>query len=146
VAPLLSRADPAVLHMLEKVPIFSSLTDRERKSLAKDAAEKNFPEGATIVKQGDKGIGFYLVTEGRAEVRRKGRLLAKLGPGEFFGEMALFEEAPRTADVIASEPTRCLVFSRWEFWGFAMDKPRVLRSIVEELARRLGETDRALTE
>lgn len=141
-----SRSKPAAMKLLEKVPIFAGLSEPERKSLSRVAVEKSFAADASIVEQGENGVGFYLLTEGAAEVRRNRRLLKKLRPGDFFGEMALFEESPRNASVIAVGPARCLVFSRWDFWAVAMDKPAVLRGIVEELARRLGETDRALTD
>ena len=132
--------------MLERVPIFSVLSDRQLRTLAKDALERTYAEGATVVKQGDKGVGFFLILEGRVEVRRKGRRLASLGTGDFFGEMALFDNEPRSADVVASQATRVLVLSKWEFWGFAMGQPRMLRAMLEEMARRLGATNRALSE
>lgn len=132
--------------MLRKVPIFLSLSERELKGLAKFAFGRSYPEGTSVVKQGEKGIGFYLIVDGLVDVRRKGRRLATLGPGNFFGEMALFADQARTADVVATEPTRCLVLSRHEFWGFAEDKGPMLRGMLGEMARRLGETDRALTE
>lgn len=146
VAMFQPKVSPATLRMLENVPIFSTLSDRQLRGLAKDAAERNYAVGATVVSQGEKGIGFYLLLEGRVEVRRKGRRLAVLGPGHFFGEMALFDNEPRSADVVALEPTRCLVLSKWEFWGFAMSQPRMLRGMLEEMARRLGATNRALSE
>lgn len=132
--------------MLERVPIFSSLTKRERRRLARDSMERTYPAGSTVVNQGEKGIGFYLLLDGHVEVRRKNRRLASLGPGHFFGEMALFADEPRSADVVATQPTRCLVLSRWEFWGFAMGQPRMLRSMLQEVARRLSNTNQALTE
>ncbi|HEV2316751.1 MAG TPA: cyclic nucleotide-binding domain-containing protein [Thermoplasmata archaeon] len=141
-----SKANPAAMKMLEKVPIFANISVRERESLSRVAAERTFEPGAQIVQEGEKGVGFFLLSDGAAEVRRKGHVLKTLGPGDFFGEMALFEDAPRNAGVFATRPTQCLVFSRWEFWAFAMDKPSILRGMVEELAHRLGETDRALTD
>jgi CRP/FNR family transcriptional regulator, cyclic AMP receptor protein len=146
VAILRAKVNEGTLRMLEKVPIFSMLSERQLRGLAKDALERSYAEGAEVVKQGDKGVAFYLLLDGRVEVRRKGRRLATLGPGHFFGEMALFDNEPRTADVIATAPTRCLVLSKWEFWGFAMSEPRMLRGMLEEMARRLGATDRALSE
>ena len=140
------KVDAGVVGMLEKVPIFTSLSGRELRGLAKDGLGRSFPVGATVVKQGEKGVAFYLVLDGKVEVRRKGRRLATLGPGAFFGEMALFDNAPRSADVIATEPTRCLVLSKWEFWGFAQNKGRMLRGMLEEMARRLAATDQSLTE
>ncbi len=140
------KLDAEVLGMLRKVPIFSSLSDREVKGLAKSALGRSYPEGSTVVKQGEVGIGFYLILDGQVEVRRKGRRLATLGPGNFFGEMALFDQQPRTADVITMASTRCLVLSKFEFWGFVEGSAHMLRGMLEEMARRLGETDRALTE
>jgi len=146
VAMLRAKIDSGVVEMLRGVPIFSGMTDRQLKTLGKDAQERTFPEGATVVRQGEKGIGFYLVLDGKVDVRRGGRRLASLGPGEFFGEMALFDEIARTADVVATTPARCLVLSKWEFWGFAMDEPKVLRGMMEVMARRLGATEKALSE
>jgi CRP/FNR family transcriptional regulator, cyclic AMP receptor protein len=140
------KVDSDVVEKMGRVPIFNGMTERQLRGLAKYAAGREFAEGASIVKQGEKGIGFYLILDGGVEVRGKGRRLATLKSGDFFGEMALFEQQPRSADVIATRPTRCLVLSRWEFWGFAMDKPQLLRGIIAELARRLGDTNRALSE
>lgn len=143
---LRGEENESVVRMLEKVPIFSQLNDRQLRRLVRDSMERTFPEGTMVVKQGDKGVGFYLLLDGHVDVRRKGRRLASLGPGHFFGEMALFDEEPRSADVIATETTRCLVLSKWEFWGFAMGQPGMLRGMLKEMAHRLGETNRALTE
>jgi CRP/FNR family transcriptional regulator, cyclic AMP receptor protein len=132
--------------MLEKVPIFSSLSSRQIRGLASDAKERKYSDGEFVVRQGELGVGFYLVLDGQVEVRRKNRRLAILGPGQFFGEMALFDAERRTADVVAVGPAHCLVLSKWEFWGFATGQPPVLRSILQEMARRLRETDQALSE
>lgn len=140
------KVDADLVGMLEKVPIFSVLSDRQLRGLAKDGLGRSYPVGATVVKQGEKGVAFFLVLDGKVEVRRKGRRLAILGPGDFFGEMALFDNSPRSADVVATEPTRCLVLNKWEFWGFAEDKGGMLRAMLEEMARRLAATDQSLTE
>lgn len=132
--------------MLEKVPIFASLTERQISRLSQGLLEKDIPEGTTVVKQGEKGIGFFLILDGAVEVKRRGRKLATLGSGDFFGEMALFENEARSADVVATKPTKCLVLSTWEFWGYAMSQPKMLRGMLAEMAHRLSETDRALTE
>ena len=140
------KIESSTLLMLEKVPLFASFTEKQLRSLAQDAKERSFAAGATVVSQGENGIGFYLMLEGRVEVRRGGKRLATHGPGAFFGEMALFNNEPRSADVVALEPTRCLVLSKWEFWSFAMDQPKLLRRMLEEMARRLTTSNRALSE
>ncbi|MCI4350689.1 MAG: cyclic nucleotide-binding domain-containing protein [Thermoplasmata archaeon] len=129
--------DSTVLRMLGSVPLFSSLSERQRKTLAETGKERSYAAGASIVKRGDKGVGFYLVLDGKADVRKDNKSVAALGPGQFFGEMALFDEQPRTADVVAEIPTRCLVLSSWEFWGALSKEPEVLRSLMQEMVRRL---------
>jgi CRP-like cAMP-binding protein len=140
------RSTPDVATLLGKAPIFAALTERQLKSLAKTTKVVSFPANGRVVKQGEPGIGFYLILTGRAEVRQGARTLAQLGPGQFFGEMTLLDEQPRSADVVAVEPTECGVLSRWEFWGFAKGEPEVMQGVLREMARRLRETNRALTE
>jgi len=132
--------------MMAKAPIFAALTDRQLRSLAKTVKVIAFPANARMVKQGEPGIAFYLLLNGEAEVRQGERVLARLGPGQFFGEMTLVDEQPRSADVIAVRPSECAVLSRWEFWGFAKTEPDVLQGVLREMARRLRETNRALSE
>ncbi len=141
-----SRPTPDVAAMLGKAPIFSALSERQLRSLAKTAKVVAYPANTKIVKQGEPGIGLYLLLDGEAEVRRGDRTLAKLGAGQFFGEMTLLDEQPRSADVVAVRPSECAVLSRWEFWGFAKGEPEVLQGVLREMARRLRETDRALSE
>lgn len=122
---------------LEKAPLFSGLSERQLKRLAKFVKVRTIPADTFVVKQGEKGIGFYLVLEGTLVVRRSGRAIARLGPGDFFGELALFDDRQRSADVVTDGPVTVVVLSRWEFWGFASDYPGVLRTILQEMARRL---------
>jgi len=140
------RSPSDIATLLGKAPIFSGLTDRQLKSLAKTAKVVSFPVDARVVKQGEPGIGLYLLLTGEAEVRQGGRALARLGPGQFFGEMTLLDEQPRSADVVAVRPCECAVLSRWEFWGFAKGEPEVMQAVLREMARRLRETNRALSD
>lgn len=98
------------------------------------------------MKEGDAGLGFYLILEGRALVKRRGKTIAKIGKGGFFGEMSLLDNQPRSAGVIAEEPTKCLVVLRWNFWSMVDRNSKVARELLQEMARRLRATDRALTE
>jgi len=135
-----------IVERLEKVSILSRLSQRQLKKLAKWVKIVAYAEGETIVKRGAGGLGLFLILDGSAEVRRGSRGLAKLGVGQFFGEMTLFDDQPRSADVVALAPSKLAVISKWEFWGFAETEPSVLRGVLEELSRRLRETNQALSE
>jgi CRP/FNR family cyclic AMP-dependent transcriptional regulator len=127
----------AIVDALKRSTLLSSLGDRQLSKLASVAQVRRLAKDAVVVEQGDEGIGFYVVLEGKVEVRKAGEPLARLGPGEFFGELALFDSVARSADVVALEPTTVAVLSRWEFWGFASNQPEVLRALLEAMVRRL---------
>jgi CRP/FNR family transcriptional regulator, cyclic AMP receptor protein len=128
---------------LRKSPLLASVSDRQLKGLAHYAKVRDIAKDTVVVSRGEKGIGFYVILEGHVQVQRAGKAVARLGPGDFFGELALFDNRPRSADVVTVEPTTVVVLSRWEFWGFAADRPALLRTILQEMARRLEQTDRA---
>ncbi len=136
----------AVSRQLASVPLFSQLSPRQLKSVTQIGLVRTYSAGERVVGKGEKGIGFYLLLDGRMDIKSDGKLLATLNPGSFFGEMALFEEQVRTADVVASAPSRCLVLSRWEFWGAMSHEPEVLRVLMAELVRRLRDTSRSLSD
>ena len=126
-----------VMNRLGSVPLFASLGKKHIETLAKKAADLTYKPGAVIVPEGEKGIGFFLVAEGEVVVEKAGKKVATLGAGQFFGEMALVDQQPRTATVRAVTPTRCLVLSPWEFWGSVGDDPEALRTLLRETVRRL---------
>ncbi len=140
------RTPNEIAGIMGQAPIFSSLTERQLKGLAKTTKVIAYPPNTSIVKMGEPGIAFYLILSGNAEVRQGSRVLATLVPGQFFGEMTLLDEQPRSADVVATLPTECAVLSRWEFWGFAKSEPEVLQGILQEMARRLRAANKALSE
>lgn len=128
------------------VPLFRGLGNDELVAIGRLSKKMEFKAGEAIVKEGDAGLGFYIIMSGRASVRRKNRIVAELGRGSFFGEMALLDNQPRSADVIASEPTTCLVLLRWNFWSLVSKNKRVIKGLLEEMARRLRATNKALSE
>ncbi len=127
--------------LLKKVPLFSRLSEKALASIVKVAIEKEFKAETQIVSEGDTGTGFYLITAGSTEVSRSGARIAKLGEGEFFGEMALLDGAPRSADVTALEDTKCLVLTLWVLKGIIAANPNVALGMLEELARRLRDAE-----
>ena len=132
----------AIVAGLKKSDLLAGLSERQLKRLARFAMVRDIPKDSPVVKRGEKGIGFYVVLDGHVQVRKGGKVLARLGPGDYFGELALFDDRVRSADVVTLEPTTVVVLSRWEFWGFVSDQPDMLRAILQEMARRLGETER----
>ncbi|MCL6642797.1 MAG: cyclic nucleotide-binding domain-containing protein [Candidatus Bipolaricaulota bacterium] len=132
---------------LKKTPLFAQFSEKELEALFSTAKVREFDAGSTIVREGDPAsIGFYLVLEGQVEVRKGQKTLAKLGAGDYFGEMALILDAPRSADVIAVQKTKCLMITRWELRSIISSYPDVALKMMGELARRLSATNQALKE
>lgn len=120
---------------LKAIPLFASLDDETRRGVATFATETSVPAGKELVTEGDYAYEFMAIEEGEAEVVRGGERVATLGPGEFFGEIALLEKTMRTASVVALTPMRLVTLSRWDLRrvGGAMD------TIRETLEQRKGD-------
>jgi CRP-like cAMP-binding protein len=129
--------------MLAGVGLFSGATEGGRAAIAEKAVEVDFPAGHRVARQGEIETGFFLIVAGAASVVRDGKVLAKLGPGEFFGELSLLDRRPRMASVVADEPTSCLALSSWDFEQLLETEPGVALAVLKEVARRLRavETD-----
>jgi CRP/FNR family cyclic AMP-dependent transcriptional regulator len=121
---------------LASVSLFSGLNKKHLETVAKLGHDLSFKEGQAIVKEGELGIGFYVILEGKAEVRIKDKLLSKLAKGDFFGEMAILNNRPRNADVIALEPTRCVAFTAWSFDALVRQRPEIPSTIKAEMEKR----------
>ncbi len=130
---------------LRRVPLFGGIPDSGLDSIARQLSERSYEPGAVIVKQGEPGVGFYLIDEGKVEVEQGGRVLTTLGPGDFFGELALLEDVPRTASVIARAPTRCLQLVRWNFRAILKENPDIAVRLLETAVRRLRRHEGELT-
>jgi len=140
-------ASPEAVRLLKTAPLFAQFSEKELEAVLRTAKERVFEAGSPIVREGaEGGVGFYLVLDGQVEVRKGKKSLAKLGGGEFFGEMALLDDAPRSADVIALTKTRCVMLTRWDLRGLISTYPDIALKILAGLARRLRETDQALSE
>lgn len=96
-----------------------------------------FPAGEYIVRQGQVGTGFYLIVSGKVSVLRGSETLAHLGPGEFFGELSVLDQAPRMAHVIAEKPTICLALASWDLTRLLEKHPRIALAMLRVMARRL---------
>jgi len=137
--------------ILANVPIFSELDHKHLKRLSKLMVPRSFKAGDAIVHEKDQPAGFFVITSGKVEVVRGGdvdkpQVLATLGPGEFFGEMALFEGYPRSATVRALEDTECLVMTRWDFRAELSTDAEIAVAVLETVVRRLRELEARITE
>ena len=120
---------------LSRVPLLSGLDSKELERLSGSFTERAFPAGTVVVKDGDeRGIGFFVITDGTARVSSGGTSVAALGPGDHFGEVALIGDRVRTATVTAETDLETLVTSVWEFRGFVKNDPDVAWKLLQHLA------------
>ena len=128
---------PDASSMIGTVPFFSGLNTKDRKRLLAQGKEMSYKAGNTIVTEGTTGVGFFLILEGKAEVRKKGKVLATLSKGQFFGEMSLIDDLPRSADVIALQPTKCWAITSWSFASLIKVQPELALGMLKEIVKRL---------
>lgn len=133
-----------ILERLKGVPMFAGCDTQNLQSIVDGAREEEFDSGARVVKEGEISCLFYLILDGQVEVRSEDQVLATLDAGNFFGEMALLEELPRSADVIATKPTKCLVISQRDLKEIISSNSDIAIKMLQELCNRLRSTDRVL--
>ena len=122
---------------LAKVPIFSGCSKRELAIIGRASKEVSHREGTVIAREGERGIGLFLLLEGRCLVTIGGKTKAKLGPGDFFGEVALLDGGPRTATVTALSAVKLVGITGWVFRGLLMEHPSIALKTLEAVAGRL---------
>ena len=127
---------------LGNASLFSELSRRDLKRVAGATITRAYKKGETIVKEGETAVAFYLITKGRVNVIHGGdgssqTAMASLGPGEFFGEMAILDSYSRSASVVATEDTECLVLSRWDFLAELRSNPFIAVEMLPVLSRRI---------
>jgi CRP-like cAMP-binding protein len=124
---------------LLRVPLLSRVPPKELERLDKRMSSRTFAEGETAVEEGRPGAGFWLIESGEAEVTIAGTHIRKLGPGEYFGEIALIDDGPRSATVVASTELKCRGIASWEFKSFIGEHPEAAWAVMQTLAGRLRE-------
>jgi CRP-like cAMP-binding protein len=133
------------LEHLGQVRLFSALNKKELTLLGRASDELQVSSGKVIVEEGTVGREFFLILEGQAVVRRGGRKVAILGPGQYFGELALLDRAPRNATVVAETDMLVLVLGQREFAGILDGLPPVSMKLLQAMAHRLREADARAT-
>jgi CRP/FNR family transcriptional regulator, cyclic AMP receptor protein len=127
----------APVDVLKNVPLFSRLDERELARLADRFQERSFSPGDTVIEEGSTGTSFFIISEGSAEVSSGGSVRGQLGPGDYFGEMALVDEGVRSASITATSDLRCYFLTPWEFRPFVEEHPQLAWTLLQNLARRL---------
>jgi CRP-like cAMP-binding protein len=128
-------ADAAQL--LQNVPLFSGLDPRELETIARTVHERTFKAGDTVAEEGQGGVGFFMIREGEAKVEVGGNEVRRLGPGDYFGEIALISEGPRTATVKAETELSCYGLTPWEFRPLVQTNASIAWKLLQALARQL---------
>jgi len=134
-------ASSRYLKHLAEVPLFSTCSKRDLQKIAKAVDELEIGEEREIVTQGATGHEAFIIVEGTVAVKRNGRRVATLGPGDCFGELALLDGGPRTASVITESPVTLLVLGQREFASVIDEVPGLAHKILVALARRIRELD-----
>ena len=131
--------------VLRSVPLFASCTKKELALLADIAKDQEFPEGRSLCRQGETGIGLHVVLEGTTKVQVNGRTRRRMGPGAVFGEVTVLDQGLRAATVVAETRVRALSIPSWDFRDLLKEEPDLAMRILEEVCRRLRSVDPSVT-
>lgn len=131
----------AYLDHLSAVPLFAGCSKKDLQKIARASDEVSIEKGRAIIQEGTTGHEAYVIIDGTATVERKGLKVADLGPGQYFGELALLDHGPRTATVIATSPMQVLVLGQREFAGVLDEVPGLAHKLLASLATRIRVLD-----
>lgn len=124
---------------LKAVPLFAHCTTKQLQFIITQVEDMDFAAGRVLCREGQSGADFFVLLSGGADVTRKGRRIAKMKPGDFFGEIALVDHGPRTATVTTTEPSRCLVLGPSQFQNVLHEDAGIAHSVMRALATRVRE-------
>jgi len=127
----------AKIDLLKNVPLFGGCSKSELQRIASLADELDLGDGATLIREGERGREFIVIAEGTVRVTRNGKQLRDLGAGDFIGEIALVADVPRTATVTATSPVRLLVVTDRAFRGLLEQMPSIAKKVLQSLGERL---------
>jgi CRP-like cAMP-binding protein len=126
------------VELIKRVPLFAGCSKHELEEIAHIADEIDLNEGKEMTREGSRGREFFVLLEGDADVTKDGQSINKLGAGDFFGEIALVSDTPRTATVTATSPVRALVITDRSFRRLLDESPEIQRKVLVALAERLA--------
>lgn len=134
-----------LVDLLRTIPLFSACTNKELTAIASAGKHVSHDEGHVICREGETGFGLHAILEGETRVEIGGRTRRRLGPGAFFGEIALLDKGPRTATVVAETPVETFVLPFFSFRGLLKAQPALALKMLEETCRRIRVIDTSLT-
>jgi CRP/FNR family cyclic AMP-dependent transcriptional regulator len=127
----------AKIELMKAVPLFSRCTKKQLAAIAQLADLVELPAGTKLITEGAEGREFMVIVEGTGEVRRKGRKIDAIGPGDFIGEIALIAGGPRNATVVTTSDVSLLAVTTRQFWTLLEQAPEIQRSVLKALGERL---------
>jgi CRP-like cAMP-binding protein len=136
----MARKDEKLEH-LSKVRLFAALPKKDLNLIGRASDEVRVPAGKVLVEQGKPGFEFYLILAGKASVSRGGKKVATVGPGQYFGELAVLDRRPRNSTVKAETDMELLVLGQREFSGLLDEVPGLAHKLLQTMAGRLWEAD-----
>jgi CRP-like cAMP-binding protein len=145
-----SKGEPAVpkrdvVGQLSRVPLFSDCSRRDLQTIARVVKDIDHADGTVIAREGEPGVGLFVIVDGTADVTIGGKKKASLGPGDFFGEIALLDGGPRTATVTATSDIQMLGLTEWVFRGLMQEHPSIAVKTLQQMAGRLRNATKAAT-
>ena len=121
---------------MRRVSLFENLSDRDLKGLANSLKERNFSEGDVILSEGERGVGFYVISDGAVNYTVNGKEVGSGGPGDYFGEVALISDSMRSATVTAATNVTVYGMTLWDFRALVEENPEVASRLLQVMAER----------
>jgi CRP/FNR family transcriptional regulator, cyclic AMP receptor protein len=131
-------ADQETLQLLKQVPLFSDLDNRELGSIAQSMKRRQFSAGQEIAREGETGVGFFVIQDGNAKVTVHGQERRRLGPGDYFGEIALIAQSARTASVTAESDLTAYGMTFWDFRPLVEGNASIAWKLLQAFAKTYG--------
>ena len=133
----------APIELLRRVPLFQGLDNRHLQSLSRTFTDRTFRAGQTITSEGGGGVGFFVIEDGEAVVSVQGEERRTLGAGDYFGEVALIDEGPRTATIEARTDVKAYGLTPWQFRPLVEENASIAWPLLVSLVRRLREVEQS---
>jgi len=139
---MLLRMASAPVELIKSVPIFSDLDSGDLKAVAGSMKERTFSAGDTVTQEGEGGVGFFVIEDGTAKVSVGGQDVRTIGPGDYFGEIALIADADRTATITAESDLRCFGMTSWDFRPLVESNASIAWKLLQAMAQQLKQAQK----